>query len=612
MEYASCMSGMSQSENKNGFIFRKGQREFEQRITADKQKAAWNIELPTGYGKTICAAIAYRVYQKVSIVSRVLIVVPTVVQLDQYTASFENACSKIGFEIKGVKRIDMDTATLRYHRENLADVFVVTIGKLCAASRGGNGFIFDLLSQGKWLLIADEHHHYATDQAWGDSIKELNVQRTLAMSATPIRRDGCCSIFGNADLRITLEQAAKEHAIKRIRANVDHYFVDIEDIDGNKIRLTTESIRDDSDSLPENFSAWETRRQLRYLTKYISPILSNSIAALNVKLLQHPGQHQMIVFAMSCKHAESVCKAINLISMQSIKSDWVGVGPDGRDDKINTDVVNSFKTGKIDCLVQVNKASEGFDVSKASVLVFLHLMGGTPLVEQQIGRGLRRNYGIDNYSEDICDIFVPADSELVQLIQNFERITKPEIEEKENSESSIRGPNMGLFNLPQWIIIDAEHDKSETFFVINKDDPRVRAFGTEMARDNDCKTGNIIFDINDDKSMEMAARVFAKLMTMQFMEKSVQEKLESGKDRIKKAVKVCASNYVKLRNRNNPDIGYNSSIFGDVIKKIHSQWKFSNPGHDSMTEPELRRKYEWLEVINSQLQCGEAPRWLAI
>ena len=609
MESSSNLFGMPSPKNSGGFKLRKGQEKLGEFVAKNLGTGLINVQFPTGYGKTVAFAVAYQQYRESGIANRALVVVPTRSQRRQYERDFSKACAKIGLGIAGVKRVDCDESTLKYHRTNQAEIFVIGVGKLLQ----NLGYMHDLMAKGRWFLVADEHHHYGEDMPWGDAVKELMKlsERTLAMSATPYRNGGDLSIFGKPTdgLSITLGEAYEEEAIKRIKANIEHYFVDVVDMNGEMTRITTESLRL-NETLPSTLSAWETKQQLRYLNKYLSPMLSSAVACLTRKQIELPGEHQMIVYAMSCRHAQSLAKTIYEVGLKELTVDWVGVGPDGRIEQENDAVIDAFKDGKINCLVQVNKAGEGFDVSRASVLVFLNLLGSSPQAEQQIGRGLRRNYAIRNHKDDICDIFVPADSDLVELVRGLQELTTPEPDKGKDKEDRESAENVfRLESLPSWQLINAEHDRSEVLWVIEPNDPRVFQVAKQMEKANSSKGKR--FNAQDQEFLEDVAQAMTALMRQEHQAQSEDDMLAQAKKSTARAVNVCANNYVKIRAKQSGG-SYERTLSGDVIKRIHGYWKSRHCGHDAMTLTEARQKYDWVESLNNSLRGGEIPEWMNI
>jgi hypothetical protein len=174
----------------------------------------------------------------------------------------------------------------------------------------------------------------------------------------------------------------------------------------------------------------------------------------------------MIVFCMSCKHADHVCDQLrrNLRNLEiPYRVEWIGVG-EGREGQLkspaeNTRLLKEFKEGKIQILVQVGKVDEGFDACRASVLVFLHLIGSDPKLFQQIGRGLRRNYAL-RFEVDSVSVYASADTPLADVIRRMQVFAEDIIEEMEDSRFKPSGPtDQGPFiwPIPDLIIIDTRY-----------------------------------------------------------------------------------------------------------------------------------------------------------
>ncbi|MFZ9069514.1 MAG: helicase-related protein, partial [bacterium] len=74
-------------------------------------------------------------------------------------------------------------------------------------------------------------------------------------------------------------------------------------------------------------------------------------------------------------------------------ADWIGVGEasDKRSPQQNEDILQRFQDNKLPCLVQVNKAGEGFNNKRCSIGLMLDMVGDTPQKRQHIGRFLRVN-----------------------------------------------------------------------------------------------------------------------------------------------------------------------------------------------------------------------------
>jgi superfamily II DNA or RNA helicase len=306
-----------------------------------------------------------------------LVIVPSEEQFSSYLEEIETDMADIGCPISGALKATSGLG-LKQHRLNQAEVFVTTIQTL-AVNRGD---VDDLLSTGLWLLAADEFHRYSKNNTWGEALTGLNVVFRLAVSATPDRTDRANkAIDGVADVRVTLKEAVEEGAIRPVIVRSSDYAIDItlKDEDTPR-RLSTAELRQELADTGADISASEVKRELRYFSKYLyKAILDAYIKLIELNTAQQ-GQHKMIVFAMGVGHAKTVCDQINGIAGEKV-ADWIGVQSSvpkddgtivtiGRSDKDNKTVLENFKAGKFNVLVQVKKATEGFNDVRCSVLLF--------------------------------------------------------------------------------------------------------------------------------------------------------------------------------------------------------------------------------------------------
>lgn len=86
------------------------------------------VQLPTGYGKTMAAAAVFKALRAGGVVNRLLYIVPTRAQLDQFTANGHEDFADVG--LSGVVPWDIGYSpglALRKHRSNSTSVFACTI-----------------------------------------------------------------------------------------------------------------------------------------------------------------------------------------------------------------------------------------------------------------------------------------------------------------------------------------------------------------------------------------------------------------------------------------------------------------------------------------------------
>jgi superfamily II DNA/RNA helicase len=86
--------------------------------------------------------------------------------------------------------------------------------------------------------------------------------------------------------------------------------------------------------------------------------------------------------------------------------------------------LKEFLAGRFDVLIQVRKASEGFDAPAVSVLLKLDAVFSREPVIQQLGRGLRFNHELSE-AENMLNVFIGRDPRLGPIIEHLEREVPP-------------------------------------------------------------------------------------------------------------------------------------------------------------------------------------------
>ena len=86
--------------------------------------------------------------------------------------------------------------------------------------------------------------------------------------------------------------------------------------------------------------------------------------------------------------------------------------------------LKDFHAGAYDVLIQVRKASEGFDAPAVSVLLKLDAVYSREPVIQQLGRGLRFNHSL-SASQNMLNVFIGRDPRLGSIIEHLEREAPP-------------------------------------------------------------------------------------------------------------------------------------------------------------------------------------------
>jgi superfamily II DNA or RNA helicase len=620
LESSDDLQAMSRFEDLGGWqpnprcTLRRGQRDLLRAIQIKPYKETYNGFLPTGYGKTFCAVIAYGTLRSMGRVNRCIVIVPSVQQLRDFDAGLKKACKFLGLEISG-HDICGDPRAIRRSVSGEAEIFVTTIQAVQAdfeakdSGKGKASYYEKLLGSGNWLLVADEHHHYRENKAWGEALKRLKRAAELGLSATPLSSKGEVSVIGDDyDVVVSIEEAYNEEAIRRIRGHIMEHHVDIMVGDSDEvIQMTTTEIG--QDLMPnESIQSWEVRRKVRYSNNFLSETMGAAVSQFNAKLLQNPGEHQMLVFAMSCRHAQHVCQMLNdeFGSGDGKFADWIGTGPDGRMDNENDRILDIYKANGLPCLVQVDKAGEGFDNPRSSVLVFVN--NGKSYSNrsyQQFGRGFRRNYAIEDFEDDVCDIFVSSDSDLVNLVRKLEWSTKRQDTPPDDEDGHPDGPGGPdkFFPIPDLIFVKTKLNYTEMVEPLGSPSEAAR----RLKENSPDQFGHV--------PMEALVAACSKAMYEKRKEleaKSDAQEIQAIRDSVKNATNQLALRAAKLRW--GTPLPHNG--VGRMCYTINTRWKVQcGYGTDEMTRKELSQKYKWVQDIHNTIgrsRCLEDFPWLEI
>lgn len=582
----------------------------------DMQNAELAV-LPTGYGKTLAALGYYGILRERGMVNRVLWLVPTDALRDQLVPRLDGqdlfnqrrtvaqeGAQTLGLGLTEAVVAEKVSRTFRYHRENKAEIFIATYQQVA----NEDGFFRELLEDAegywRWLIVCDEAHHLALDAKWGPAVHRLPFARILYLSATPMRsdrkllqgvplkqtQDGEWTY--DAAVEISYVEALREQAIRQPVGHIQHYFVDAETRDGDHVRITTELLqREDVTDL----SSYEAKRGLRYCKNYLSTIINDALLCLEEKLIRQPTQHQMLVFAMSCDHAAAVAGHFN--ELESGSADWIGIT---RSDHLNKAVLKRFTDNKLKVLVQVDKAGEGFDNKRCSILVFLHLIHSETKLFQQLGRGLRRNRTL-RFEEDVADVFASADTPIAAQIRELEAQWRTYKVIDDDTDGGSDGPGGDIFDLriPDLLIYNAEWYRTDHV------SPRSRPVTPPEWMTRAAQETGV--------PVEKLVEAFA------YMPRggngasggpgtpSEATLLAYYQEQVKHATSKVA--YYIVRSICGRD-AFRSDWTGTVKKRINERWAVRCGKHKDMVAEDFRRKHQWLKELALEIKEMGIPGWL--
>ena len=269
---------------------------------------------------------------------------------------------------------------------------------------------YDFLADFK-LLVFDEAHR-SVAPTFTSVMQDLGLTRLrrahepllLGLTATPyrgrderqterlVRRYGNNRLDNGAFASADPEHVIEELQAMRVLARAEH-----EIIEGARLSMSAEEVRQSRDTpwLPrsvEHRIAGDAERTVRIIQAYFEHI---------------DPKWPALVFATSVEHSKTVAALLN---QHGIKARAVSADTS---QSVRRRVVEEFRAGEINALVNYGIFREGFDAPKTRAIVVARPVYSPNLYFQMIGRGLR---GIKNGGNDRCLVLNVRDN-----IENFER-----------------------------------------------------------------------------------------------------------------------------------------------------------------------------------------------
>jgi len=463
------------------------------------------------------------------------------------------------------------------------------------------------------MVVVDEYHHYGVDKTWGRAVLGLSCQFTLAMSATPERKNQD-SAFGAPTVKVSYLSALQEEAVKQLVLHSYEYRVDAISINGEPISFTTTDVVDAAGSSdPGAIDDYIIKNKLRWSPKYISPLVSIPVERLLARRGGYP--LQMIVGAMGCLHAKMVCEQIQSMFGEVLRVDWVGTGPNGRSNSDNEDVLCRFcppkKAGvrrpedvRLDVLVHVGMAGEGLDSVFVAEVVHLNPANITNANDQENGRAARR---IPGAPKPLQTAFINVDSSSPyaewsgkKIMQVFDR-ENGELPDDGDDESGSepRSRNEDIPDEPFIIIADCRLEN------IDKGDPEVKGCADALV-----KAGPLDPTVLEDPNHPIWDAAI-KLRHLELIERSKGQDGMSAMYQLRKSISDVVRTAASVAARMGSAGRFERSLVGDLCKRINSEMR-KRFGHkiDDADEAELRERYRWVRRLVTTMHAEGLPPWL--
>lgn len=141
------------------------------------------INAAPGSGKTICASVIANELIKRGEIDRVIVIAPRSEVVNQWSDDFRLVTGRFMTKVTGR---DQDVATMG-----------LDVCATWAAIQGLLNSLQDMCRSHRTLVICDEHHHAAVEAAWGSNADSAfhQARYVLVLTGTPIRSDGNQSVW---------------------------------------------------------------------------------------------------------------------------------------------------------------------------------------------------------------------------------------------------------------------------------------------------------------------------------------------------------------------------------------------------------------------------------
>jgi len=391
-----------------------------------ENKKRFLINAAPGSGKTICASVIAKELLDKKKIDRVIVIAPRNEVVKQWAEEYEFVTNKFMMKVTGS---DEDIVN------NDTDICLTWTSVSSSIEE-----LKKLSKKYKTLIICDEHHHAAVNAVWGmgaDSAFE-NVVYSIILTGTPIRSDGEEPVWfayneegkiehpSEGTFNLTYGEAVNlgycrpitfhRHEGKFEVQVDDNEFVKVSGLEEVKISKKLKSIK----GIKEALNYYKLVCTPRFLANNTTPD-PNSYQASMIKVgidkLQEVKRRLYnaggLIIAPNIYVAEHMAKLLETIT-------------GNRPILVHSELVNSdnkiasFRNSKKDWIVSVAMISEGVDIKRLRVLLYLPNSQTELSFRQAMGR-IVRTMGPDD--DSISHVILPT----YKILENYARKVEEEM-----------------------------------------------------------------------------------------------------------------------------------------------------------------------------------------
>ena len=231
-----------------------------------------------------------------------------------------------------------------------------------------NRHLKELVGERVGLIIVDEAHHAIAD-TYQDIFEAMPLSLKMGMTATPCRMKK--QSFGKLFDRLVVSPPTRTFIDQGYLAPYDYVVVGKYSLD-QRIVDSLKSRGSDGD-----YAVKEMDEKLN---------VSESVKRLYESVAEYAKGRKGIVFAIDILHAQMIARYYEEMGLRVVALD--STTPSKR----REEMVEAFRKGKLDCLVNVNLFDEGFDCPDVEYIQMARPTLSLAKYMQMVGRGLRINH----------------------------------------------------------------------------------------------------------------------------------------------------------------------------------------------------------------------------
>lgn len=363
-------------------------------LTARRTDRHFLINAAPGAGKTVAACVIARRLLEAGEIDRVIVIAPRSEVVNQWSLDFQRVTGRMMSKVTG--------------RDGDVGGLGVDLCATWAAVQGLQDALQAVCRSARTLVICDEHHHAAVEAAWGEGADDAfhDAAFVVVLTGTPIRADGEASIWLAYDSAGRIKHPDDGIYTLSYGDAVDlgycrpvtfhrhegRFTVDLEN--GERVNVASKipaQLSPELKRIPGLQRALEFYRLActpRFEADGVTPLRSGYQASM----IEHAGakltslRHRMpeaggLVIAPSIAMAEYFCRVIELIEGEAPMLVHSQNGGESR--------IRAFRNNGKRWLVSVAMVSEGVDIPRLRVLVYLPTALTELAFRQAIGRVVR-------------------------------------------------------------------------------------------------------------------------------------------------------------------------------------------------------------------------------